>query len=61
MTAVMGLGGLDAPVGVAYLAMEDEKVKAQLDKQWISTEVVAALSPPLRAAAAEEGWEALAC
>ena len=22
----MGLGGLDAPVGVAYLAMEDEKV-----------------------------------
>eukprot|EP00964_Phaeocystis_antarctica_P044292 scaffold25453_cov63-Phaeocystis_antarctica.AAC.1 len=61
VTAVMGLGELDAPVGVAYLAMEDDRVRSKLDRQWISTEVVAALPARLCESALGGGWEVLEC
>ena len=61
VTAVIGLGELDAPVGVAYLAMEDDRVRGKLDKQWISTEVVAALPARLCESALGGGWEVLEC
>jgi len=46
VAAVMGVGELNAPVGVAYAAMEDDRARPKLDGQWISTAEVAAL--PLR-------------
>ena len=62
VTAVMGLGELEAPVGVAYLAMEDDRVRGKhLDRQWISTEVVAALPARLCESALGGGWEVLEC